>query len=82
MKITIKEPQKEKKNIIPEVGQFWRHTNDYPESIYRRIEDEIDQESLGYFYSYSLQGNFIAKTSKTSDNIQLLEVELIVTPII
>jgi len=71
----IKIKREEKKNVIPEVGQFWKH--DESNETYYRVDDEA-KDIFGFtddeymFYSITNKGKF-AYTRKDDNNIIILK---------
>ncbi len=72
----IKIKREEKKNVIPEVGQFWKHAES-GDKVYYRVDDEAkdifgftDDEDM--FYSITNKGKF-AYTRKDDNNIIILK---------
>ena len=73
MDIEIK--REEKKTVIPEVGQFWKH--DESDEVYYRVDDDA-QDLFGFehdedmFYSITNEGKFVY-TRKNDKKIIILK---------
>lgn len=78
MKIKIE--QKEKKQTIPKIGQFYRY-KEYPDHLFYRIDDRSGAKACGHneaerskwFYSLALDNNAIGCTGIYEDGLILLE---------
>ena len=84
----IKIKREEGKNVIPEVGQFWKYVDD--DKVYYRIKDEYGKRFVGhniwdhiYFYSLDPSNDKMEFTYYADRHIILLKQDgpLVLSPV-